>query len=308
MSVVSTEAGRRGLLPRRRAGAPGAVSHGGPSRPVGRSRAGLVLVRTFAVLVGLVFLLPFYYVIVTSLNSQATSASLGDLLVPHGQWGNYSRAWSAAPWPQLFLNTLLIAGCTVLLALVTSLLAGFAFGVLKFRGRGFLFGVVMSVLMIPGTVLIIPDYLIADDIHWLDTYWIQIVPWGASVFGIFLVRQFFLGLPQELFDAAELDGAGRWRMLWSIGVPLVRPAIVIISLNVFLASWNSFLWPFIMTSSPGVQPVEVGLAAFAGANGTDYPALSAAVVFTTAPVLAFFLILQRHFITGAMSTAGGVRG
>ncbi|MFC1429186.1 carbohydrate ABC transporter permease [Streptacidiphilus sp. N1-3] len=264
--------------------------------------------RAAAVLVGLLFLLPFYYVLVTSLNSQSASASLSDILLPHWQWANYSRAWAAAPWPRLFLNTVLIASATVLLALVTSLLAGFAFGVMRFRGRGLLFGLVLAVLMVPGTVLIIPDYMIANDIHWLDTYWIQIVPWGASVFGIFLVRQFFMGLPQELFDAAELDGAGRLRMLWSIGVPLVRPALLIITLNVFLASWNSFLWPFIMTQSAGVQPVEVGLAAFAGSDGTDYTGLSAAVVFTTVPVLAFFLALQRHFITGAMSTAGGVRG
>ncbi|MDH6137150.1 multiple sugar transport system permease protein [Kitasatospora sp. MAA4] len=294
MTALPSEVRRRGLPRRRTGGAP---------RPAGRRST-----RIIAVLAGLLFLLPFYYVVVTSLNSASVSASVSDILLPHWQWANYSRAWAAAPWPRLFLNTLLIASATVLLALATSLLAGFAFGVMRFRGRGLLFGLVMSVLMIPGTVLIIPDYIIANDINWLDTYWIQIVPWGASVFGIFLVRQFFLGLPQEIFDAAELDGAGRLRMLWSIGIPLVRPAIVIISLNVFLASWNSFLWPFIMTSSPDVQPVEVGLAAFAGANGTDFPALSAAVVFTTAPVLLFFLVLQRHFITGAMSTAGGVRG
>ncbi|MFC1421099.1 carbohydrate ABC transporter permease [Streptacidiphilus cavernicola] len=298
-SALQAGARRRELL-RRRA----------PARPA-RGRAATartVLARTAAVLIGLLFLLPFYYVLVTSLNSASTSASLSDVLLPHWRWGNYARAWAAAPWPRLFLNTVLIASGTVLLALATSLLAGFAFGVMRFRGRNLLFGVVLMVLMVPGTVLIIPDYIIANDIHWLDTYWIQIVPWGASVFGIFLVRQFFLGLPQELFDAAELDGAGRLRMLWSIGVPMVRPALLIIALNVFLASWNSFLWPFIMTTSPSVQPVEVGLAAFAGTEGTDYTGLSAAVVFTTVPVLAFFLALQRHFITGAMSTAGGVRG
>ena len=273
-----------------------------------RASARTALSRTLAVVIGLLFLMPFYYVVVTSLNSASRSSSVSDILLPHWQWGNYARAWAAAPWPRLFLNTLLIAGATVLLALTTSLLAGFAFGVMRFRGRGVLFGLVLAVLMVPGTVLIIPDYMIANDIHWLDTYWIQIVPWGASVFGIFLVRQFFVGLPQELFDAAELDGAGRLRMLWSIGVPMVRPALLIIALNVFMASWNSFLWPFIMTQNPDVQPVEVGLAAFAGVDGTDYTALSAAVVFTTVPVLGFFLLLQRHFITGAMSTAGGVRG
>ena len=300
MTTVSQAGARRRDLLRRRALARPASGRGRTARTA--------LARTAAVLIGLAFLLPFYYVLVTSLNSASASASLSDVLLPHWQWGNYARAWAAAPWPRLFLNTVLIASGTVLLALTTSLLAGFAFGVMRFRGRGLLFGLVLAVLMVPGTVLIIPDYIIANDIHWLDTYWIQIVPWGASVFGIFLVRQFFLEMPQELFDAAELDGAGRLRMLWSIGVPMVRPALLIIALNVFLASWNSFLWPFIMTTSPGVQPVEVGLAAFAGTDGTDYTGLSAAVVFTTVPVLAFFLALQRHFITGAMSTAGGVRG
>ncbi len=264
--------------------------------------------RVLIVVVSLVFLLPFYYVLVASLNKASDNGTVAAILLPHGHFENYSRAWAAAPWPRLFLNTLLIASATAVLALTTSLLAGFAFGLMRFRGRNVLFGLVMAVLMIPATVLIIPDYVIAKDINWLDTYWIQIVPWGASVFGIFLVRQFFAGLPEELFDAAELDGASRLRMFWSIGVPLVRPAVVIIIINVFLATWNSFLWPFLMTSSPGVQPVEVGLATFAGTDGTDYTGLSAAVVFTTAPVLAFFLVLQRHFITGAMSTAGGVRG
>ncbi|GAA1951511.1 carbohydrate ABC transporter permease [Kitasatospora viridis] len=280
-----------------------------PPVPRGRSQRSRGAVRrVVAVLVGLLFLFPFYYIVATSLNSASQSSSLSDVLLPHWHWENYGRAWAAAPWPRLFLNTVLIGACTVVLAMATSLLAGFAFGVMRFRGRGFLFTLVMAVMMVPGTVLIIPDYLIATDIHWLDTYWIQIVPWGASVFGIFLVRQFFLGLPAELFDAAELDGATRFRMLWSIGLPLVRPALLIIALQVFLASWNSFLWPFIMTQDPNVQPVEVGLAAFAGAEGTDYPGLAAAVVFTTVPVLAFFLVLQRHFVTGAMSTAGGVRG
>ncbi len=271
-------------------------------RPGGPAR------RILVVAVSLLFLLPFYYVLVASVNQASDVGSLSQILLPHWRFGNYARAWDAAPWMHLFLNTLLIASATAALALTTSLLAGFAFGLMRFKGRNVLFGLVMAVMMIPATVLIIPDYVIAKDIHWLDTYWIQIVPWGASVFGIFLVRQFFAGLPEELFDAAELDGASRLRMFWSIGVPLVRPAVVIIVINVFLATWNSFLWPFLMTSSQGVQPVEVGLATFAGTDGTDYTGLSAAVVFTTAPVLAFFLVLQRHFITGAMSTAGGVRG
>ena len=301
-----SEVRRRGLL-RRRASArrlPSAV----PSRPVGSSRVATVLSRTLAVLVGLLFLLPFYLVVATSLNSASATASLSGILLPHWHWGNYARAWDAEPWTRYFLNTVLVASLTTVLVLATSLLAGFAFGVMRFKGRNQLFLLVLSVLMVPTTVLLIPDYIIATDINWLDTYWIQIIPFGASVFGVFLVRQFFLGLPTELFDAAELDGAGRLRMLWYVGMPMVRPALLIIVLNTFMASWNSFLWPLIMTTSPSVQPIEIGVSSFAGADGTDFTGMCAAVTFTTMPVLVLFLVLQRHFITGAMAATGGVRG
>jgi multiple sugar transport system permease protein len=298
---------RRGLL-RRRASARPASARTAPGRPVGASRLATVLSRTAAVLVALAFLLPFYYVVATSLNSSSATASLSGILLPHWHWNNYSRAWAAEPWARFFLNTVLVGAATTALSLITSLLAGFAFGVMRFRGRNALFVLVLSVLMVPTTVLLIPDYVIATDINWLNTYWIQIIPFGASVFGIFLVRQFFLGLPTELFDAAELDGAGRLRMLWYIGVPMVRPALLIIVLNTFMASWNSFLWPLIMTTSPSVQPIEVGVSSFAGADGTDFTAMCAAVTFTTVPVLILFLALQRQFITGAMAATGGVRG
>jgi len=272
-----------------------------------RRVAGPVLRRVVAVVVGLAFLAPFWWVLTTSLARKADVYRFPPSLLPHWHWANYARAWAAAPWLRLFGNTVLIALSTVVLAVVTSVLAGYAFGVLRFRGRTALFTVVLAVMMVPQTVLLIPDYVIAQTIDWLDTYWIQIIPFGGSVFGIFLVRQFFAGLPTELFDAAELDGAGRLRALWSVGVPLVRPAIVIVALNVFMGSWNSFVWPFIMTSSPSVQPVEVGLATFYGAEGTDWTGLSAAVTFTTIPVLAIFLALQRHFVTGAYSAAGGLK-
>lgn len=290
-AVLSNPVSRRRVLVRRRAG-----------------RTSRIVV---AVLIGIAFVFPFYWVLVTSLNSAGDMFSSPPPLVPHLYFDNYVRAWAAAPWARYLLNTVLVACCTVALALITSLMAGFAFGVMRFRGRGALFALVLSVLMIPQVVLLIPDYQIASDINWIDTYWIQIVPWGASVFGIFLVRQFFLNLPPELFEAAELDGAGRFRILWSVGAPLVRPALIIIALNTFMASWNSFLWPSVMDpTNDSVRPVEVGLYNFlyGSAGGNDYTGLCAAVTFTTIPVLVIFLILQRYFITGAFSAAGGVRG
>jgi multiple sugar transport system permease protein len=281
-------------------------------RPVRRrGRSGRIVRIVLTVLVSLVFLVPLYWVLVTSLNSTSAMFNSPPSFIPHLYFDNYVRAWQAATWGRYLLNTVFIALCTVALCLFTSLLAGFAFGVMRFRGRTALFGLVLSVLMIPPVVLVIPDYQLASDIHWIDTYWIQIVPWGASVFGVFLVRQFFLNLPKELFEAAELDGAGRFRILWSVGAPLVRPALMIVGLNTFMASWNSFLWPSVMDpTNDSVRPVEVGLYNFlyGAASGNDYTALCAAVTFTTLPVLVIFLILQRYFITGAFSAAGGVRG
>ncbi len=251
---------------------------------------------------------PFAWVLITSLNTPDQVLTFPPSFVPHWQWQNYVQAWEAAPWVQYFLNTLFIASATVVLVIITSALAGFAFGALRFPGRDALFLLVLSALMIPPTVLLVPDYIVLKDINWLDTYWAQIVPWGASVFGIFMVRQFVSTLPPELADAAEIDGAGSLRYLWSIVVPLVRPALVTIALYVGIGSWDSFVWPFIMTSSPSVQPVEVGLATFYGTNGTEWTQLSAAAVFTTLPVLVFFLLAQRQFLEGAFSTAGGLKG
>lgn len=303
MTLVPQLASRRGTAPRR-----GAARH----HEVGSKRGWRWVRRAAAVLLGLCFVVPFYWTVVVSLSRPGEFASYPPVLLPHWDWANWSRAWAAAPWPRLFLNTVLIASCTVALCLVTSVLAGFAFGVLRFRGRRFLMVLTLSVLMMPATVLIIPDYVLASDIHWVDTYWVQIVPWGASVFGIFLVRQFFLTMPGDLLDAAALDGAGRLRVLRYIGLPMVRPALAIIAINVFMATWNSFLWPQVMTrsgtGSSTVQPVEVGLATYAGTEGTDYSALAAAATFTTLPVMVFFLVLQRQFIRGALSAAGGVRG
>jgi multiple sugar transport system permease protein len=303
VTVAPPLAPRRGLASRRSA----ARRH-----EVGSKRGWRWARRAGAALLGLCFIVPFYWTVVVSLSRPGEFASYPPVLLPHWDWANWSRAWAAAPWPRLFLNTILVASCTVALCLLTSVLAGFAFGVLRFRGRRFLMVLTLSVLMMPATVLIIPDYVLASDLHWIDTYWVQIVPWGASVFGIFLVRQFFTTMPQELLDAAALDGAGRLRVLRHIGLPMVRPALVIIAINVFMATWNSFLWPEIMTrsgtGSSTVQPVEVGLAAYAGTDGTDYSALAAAATFTTLPVMVFFLVLQRQFIRGALSAAGGLRG
>ncbi len=305
--------------------------HGGFPRnevnPIPRGKPGMVLspepqgVGTHArkkrrrlwpyILVGIVlvvlFWFPFYWVIVTSLNSANQVLQFPPVFLPHWQWQNYVQAWRMAPWMRYFLNTLFIATATTLLVLLTSLMAAFAFGTMEFSGKTVIFAGFLALMMVPQTVLLIPDYIVLRDIHWLNTYWAQIVPWGASVFGIFLLRQFFLSFPRELMDAADLDGASRWRFLWQIALPMARPVLITIGLYAFLGSWDSFLWPYIMTSSPSVQPIEVGLANFLGTNGTDWTGLSASVVFTTLPVMVLFLVAQKQFLSGAYATTGGIK-
>ena len=268
-----------------------------------RFRSGLL-----AILIGVLFAFPFYWVVVTSLNTPDRVFQFPPNFLPGSHTHNYAQAWSEAPWTRYFLNTVLIAGSTVALVLATSLLAGFALCVMRFRGREVCLFLVLSILMIPKVVLLIPDYVVLSSLHWLDTYWAQIIPWGASVFGIFLLRQFFQSLPQELVEAAELDGASQLKFLFTVAAPLARPALITIGLYIFIASWNSFLWPFIMTSNPHVQPIEVGLSTFFGTNGTDWPGLSAAVVFTTLPIMIVFMLSQRRLVAGASAATEGLKG
>ena len=286
-----------------RGGAPRRTRNG----PVGAWRGWSWTRRLVALVLALLFLVPFYWVFVISVQNGTSISSWPLNLVPQWHWANYSRAWDLTTWPRFFFNTIFVAACTVLLVMITSVLAGYAFGVLKFRGKKVLMGVILSVLMVPTVTLIVPDYVIANQLHMLNTYWIQIIPFGSSVFGIFLVRQFFLTMPQEIMDAASVDGAGRLRILWHIGVPAVRPALLLIGINVFVASWNSFLWPQVMVNNPNLQPIEVGLASFTTDNGTDWSAMSAAVCFTTIPIMLVFLLLQKQFIRGAMNASGAVK-
>ena len=276
-------------------------------RPRGGQRVGVIR-QIVAVVIGLAVIAPLLWTFITSVSTRSEVYQFPPKLWPSWQWSNYARAWEAAPWLRYFGNTILIAGCVVAMVLATSLLAGFAFAVMRFRGRTVMFLIVMAVMMVPQTVLLIPNFIIAQRLGLYDTYLIQILPWGASVFGIFLLRQFFVTLPQELFEAAELDGAGPIRILFSVAGPLAKPSMVLVALNAFMGSWNSFVWPYLMTKTESIRPIEVGLQTFYGAEGTDWTGLCAAITFTTVPVIVLFLFLQKYFVSGAYGMEGAVRG
>jgi multiple sugar transport system permease protein len=266
-----------------------------------------VFLYIIAAIAALVAIMPLYWIFVTSLLTQKSAFDVSPHFLPDWQFDNYIKAWNMAPWLQYFGNTIFLAICTVALALVTTLLAGYAFGTMKFPGQRILFLAILGLIMIPFEAKLIPDFLIVTKwIGWADTYQAQIIPFGVSISGIFLLRQFFLALPSSLWEAAQIDGCSRFRYLWSVAAPLAAPALVVIGLQVFLGSWNAFLWPFLVTSTDAFRPIEVGLRSFIQAEGTDPTALSAAACFTTLPILALFLIAQRQFIEGISS--GSTKG
>jgi multiple sugar transport system permease protein len=282
-----------------------------PARLLARpARRAMALRYVLLVPICIVFAFPFYWVILTSLVPSDHIFDFPPSLWPRWDVANYATAWNGTPWFHYFLNTALIACGTTALVLCTSSLAGYALATMRFAGKRLITGLIFASLIMPAIVVIIPDYVIANSLGWLNTYQVQIIPWGASTFGIFLLRQAFLGLPKELVDAAVIDGASRRRFLWSIGIPLVRPALVTAALYTFLGSYNALLWPLVMTSSngsdAGVQPIEVGVYSFIGENGTAFNQLCAAVVFTMLPVILLFLVLQRYFVEGVMRS--GLKG
>lgn len=257
-----------------------------------------------------IFAFPFYWVVLTSLVPADHVFDFPPSLIPQWHFGNYVDAWQGTPWAQYFVNTFLIACSTTGLVLITSTLAGYCFGTMRFRGRQLVYALVFLSIIMPAVVAIIPDYVIANSLHWLNTYQVQIIPWGASTFGIFLMQQFFRSLPTELWDAARIDGCSRLRYLRSVGVPLAKPALATVGLFIFLGSYNALLWALVMTSTngtdAGVQPIEVGVYSFIGENGTAFNLLCAATVFTTVPVIVVFLLMQRTFVRGVTRT--GLKG
>ncbi len=254
---------------------------------------------------------PFYWMLTTSFKDIAEAAKSPPVFWPTvWHFDNWAQAWTYPHtfWATAFANTIFMATVTTLGVLATSVLAGFAFARLRFRGRGIVFSILLATLFIPGEATLIPNFVLMSRryLGWYDTYQAMIVPFLATVFSIFLLRQFFLSVPQELQDSARIDGAGNLRFLWSIALPLVRPALITVALLEFLASWNAFQWPLIITSRPEIRPIQVQLNQFQAEGGSAYHLLMAGAAFVILPTLVIYLFAQRYFIEGVART--GIRG
>ncbi|WP_305787567.1 carbohydrate ABC transporter permease [Symbioplanes lichenis] len=249
---------------------------------------------------------PFVWQIVTSLKTLSSATSVPPTLLPEGHWANYGRVFDLLPFGTQFLNTLITALARTVGQVFLCSMAAYAFARLRFPGRNFLFGLFLSVLMVPPQLFIIPQYEIMSDLGWLNSLPALIVPGLFSAFGVFLLRQFFLGLPVELEEAARIDGANPWRIYWSIVLPLARPGMVALAVLVLLWSWNDLFWPLVVNTDPDKMTLAAGLASLQGQYQTDYPVLMAGSLLASVPVIAVFVFLQRQFIQGIAQT--GIKG
>ncbi|HQC39599.1 MAG TPA: carbohydrate ABC transporter permease, partial [Petrotogaceae bacterium] len=211
---------------------------------------------------------------------------------------SYAIAWNAAPFSRYYLNTIFMALLTTFFEIILAAMAAFAFAKLEFYGKNIIFSLFLSTMMIPGEVMLVPNYITISKFQWVDSYYALIVPWVVSVFAIFLLRQQFLSLPNDLWDAAKIDGSSSWRFLWTVMVPLSKPSILTGGLLKFVGSWNAFLWVLIVTKSPEMRTLAVGLQTFTTDAGTKYNLLMAASTFSILPVVIIFIFLQRYFVEG----------
>ena len=267
---------------------------------------------TTALFVGaLVFLFPFYYMVVGSFQEKPDTSVRG--ILPFGGWtlDNYIDINSRVHLVQSLLNSMIVTGGVLVGTVLFGVLAGYALARLHFRGRGTLFAVMLLVQIIPFQLLIIPIYVMIVRTYGLaDSYAGMIAPFLINSTAVFIFRQFFLQLPEDLFAAAALDGAGELRTLWSIALPLVRPAMLTACLLTFIGPWNEFLWPFLVTKDQDLQPLAVTLANYisniAGRASNPFGAILAGAVVLAAPAVALFVLSQRKFTDLAISS--GVKG
>ena len=250
---------------------------------------------------------PFLWMFTASFKTlpEATQPSLS-LLPAEWQWQNWPLVFRTAPFARYFFNSLLVAACVAAGNVVFGLMAAYALTRLRFPGRNQLFALVLLTMMLPFEVALVPNFILIGKLGWYNTYAALIVPWLASAFSIFLFRQALLTLPGDYFDAARVDGCGHLRFLGTIAAPLVRPVVVTVALFAFLGSYNSLLWPLVVTTDDRLRVVQTGLMAFLTDYGVRMHLLMCASTIIVLPTLALYFLAQRAFVESALGT--GLKG
>ena len=267
-----------------------------------------VVTYLLLILFSLVMLLPLLWMISSALKPNYEVFQFPPQWIPSPiEWGNFPKALNFVPFLQFFLNTGILALATLLGTLVSNILIGYAFARLEARGKNALFYLMLSTLMLPYAVTMIPQYAIFAKLHWVNTFWPLIVPsYFGNPFFIFLLRQFFMGIPRELEDAAAIDGAGVFRTIWQIMLPLSWPAVVTVCIFQIQGTWNDFLGPLIYLNKESMFTLQLGLQYFVGQYTGGWNLLMAASTVILMPVLLMFYFGQRLFVKGII--VGGLKG
>lgn len=263
----------------------------------------------YAVLVFILIIinLPFIWMVITSFKTEEEVFSWPPKFYPTlFNFDNYKGAFDLIPMTKLVLNSVFVAGAVTALQLVLNSLAAYGLSRFKFKGRDFVFMLLIGTLMIPAEVIIIPMYVIVKNMGMLNSYASLIVPFMSSAFGIFLLRQFFLGIPKELEDAAFMDGAGRMKIFWKIILPMAKPALWTTAIFSFLGRWNSYMWPLVAINDPDKQMIQVGLSQFSGDWMTQWTWKMAASTTAVIPIIIFFFFIQKQYVEGISGV--GIKG
>jgi multiple sugar transport system permease protein len=251
---------------------------------------------------------PFFWMLLGAFKPNRELITTTPTLLPENlTLDNFSNLLTKLEFATYFVNSTLIAVVVTLANLLFCSMAGYALAKMEFAGRKPLMALVLATLMVPSSVTLVPLFVLMSKLHLVNSYAAVILPFAAGAFGVFLMRQFMIGLPRDLLDQARVDGAGEWRIFWQIVLPLVRPALATLGIFQFLASWNNFLWPLVVLTDESKYTLPVALATFAiGQNKADYGLLMAGAVALVAPVIVVFLLLQRHFTQSIAMT--GLKG
>lgn len=267
----------------------------------------IVAVELFLVVFVIVLNLPFFWMLSASFKPKSEILSYPPRLFPsEPNLDGYRYVWQMVPLARYFYNSTVVAIAIGVSNILFGSLAAFAFSKIRFRGSKPMFFIFLGTMMIPMEVIVIPNYISLNFIGWLDTYRALIVPFAVSGFSIFLLRQFYMQIPRDLDDAAEIDGCGRLRYLFTIIYPLSQPALLTVGLYAFLASWNSFLWPLIVTNSDRMRVIQIGLKALQDSWMIEWNELTAASTVATVPILILFFFVQKRFLEGIAIT--GLKG
>jgi putative chitobiose transport system permease protein len=280
--------------------------------PVRANRTRRQPVKTFLwyvllVLISIVTVFPFLWILLTSLKGPTDLLfSTPPQFLPNAPTlANYGKVLDALPIPKFFLNSIVASTATTVLNVLIASLAAYPLAKMRFRFREPIFYLLLATLIVPLQLTFIPSYLLSRFFGYYDSLPAIIWPGLASAFNIFLMRQAFKGVPNELIDAARVDGARDWRIWWQIALPLVRPTVATVAIFTFVTSWNDFLWPSLMLPTITNKTLPVGLAALQSYFSSDFRSIAAGVTMTVVPILIFFIALQRHFVRGL---SGAVKG